>query len=112
MKHAETTQDVRVVGIKATTIAAFEATLFGFVGLLTGIIYSLGAVIDFAGSTDSILEGMAFGLAQGFLAIILVPIIYFAVGWIIGLIHGVFFNAIVKSSGGIVLRTKTNSTEK
>lgn len=103
---AQTGTEVRVTGVKATTIAAFESTLFGLIGLVTAIVYSFGALIDYAVETDSVLRGLTFGIAQGILVIILLPIIYAVVGWVIGLIHGWLFNAVAKSSGGIVLETK------
>ena len=52
------------------------------------------------------LRGLTLGLASGFIAIVGVPIIYFAVGWVLGWIQGFLINALVSMSGGIVLKTE------
>ena len=41
------------------------------------------------------------------MAIIFVPLVYFAIGALIGLIQGIFLNALVRVSGGLVLKTVT-----
>ena len=52
------------------------------------------------------LRGLALGLAGGFIAIVCVPLIYFAIGWVLGSLQGVIINALVSISGGIVVETQ------
>lgn len=98
----------RIVGIRPTTVAAFEAVLFGLIGLVTAIVYTVGESIDYTSTTDTLLEGLAFGLTTGIIAIVVLPLIYALVGYIIGLIHGIIINLVMKSSGGIVVKIGPN----
>ncbi|HMS93498.1 MAG TPA: hypothetical protein PKD28_03865 [Candidatus Saccharibacteria bacterium] len=99
---------LRVTGLKATTLGMLQGTFFSLIGLVVAISYSISAVVKFTESTESILRGMTFGLAHGFVAIILIPIAYFIAGWIIGLLYGVIINAVLESSGGLVLKTEND----
>jgi hypothetical protein len=47
---------------------------------------------------------MAFGLTAGIISIIVLPFIYFAFGWLIGLIHGWIFNIVLGASGGVAFQ--------
>ncbi len=97
--------DVRVVGLKPTTVGALQGTFLAIIGLVSGILYSITDVVNTAQSTNTLLEALTLGLAQGIIAIVLTPIIYFVIGWIIGCIQGIILNMIIRLSGGIVLRT-------
>ena len=105
MAH-KTTEDLRVVGIKSSTIFVLQVTLFALVGLVTAITYAVSESANFIESTDSLLRGLTFGLASGVLSIIFVPLIYFVIGWVIGLLQGLVLNALVRLSGGIVVKTE------
>ena len=98
---------VRVVGVKATTVGMLQGTFFSLLGIITAVSYTISAGVKFAESTESILRGLTFGLAHGFVAIILVPVIYFVAGWILGTVYGWILNALLGSSGGIVLETQS-----
>lgn len=101
---AKSNMNKRVVGVKASSVALFEGTFFGAIGLGVAIIHSLRATVDIADATQSVLSGMAFGLATGVVSILVLPFLYFGLGWLIGYLHGVVFNLIAESSGGISLR--------
>jgi hypothetical protein len=98
-------KSVRVVGIRATTVGMLQGTFFMLLGIVTAVSYTISASVQFAESTESVLRGMTFGLAHGFVAIVLVPIIYFAAGWVVGTVYGWIINALLGGSGGIVLET-------
>lgn len=102
VKSSKTT----VVGVKASSIAMFEGTLAGIIGLGVAIIYSLGRTFELAASTNSVLSGLAFGLATGIVSIVVLPLVYFGVGWLFGYLHGWIFNTVVASSGGIEIHTE------
>ncbi len=92
----------RVVELKPSTLAAFEGTFAAILGLGVAILHSLNATINMASSTDSVLTGLAFGLATGIVSILVLPFIYFAIGWIFGYLHGWVFNVVLGASGGLV----------
>ncbi len=98
--------NMRVVGVKSSTLAAFEGTFAAIVGLGVAILHSLNTTVDIAAETQSVLSGMAFGLATGIVSIIVLPLIYFGLGWLVGYVHGFVFNVVVENAGGIVLRTE------
>jgi hypothetical protein len=96
---------VRVLGLKPTTIAALQGTFFALIGLAIAVMFTIGATVNITSETDSLLKGLTFGLAQGFLAIVFVPLLYFVIGWLIGLVQGYVLNAVLGMSGGVVVDT-------
>lgn len=90
-----------ISGVKASSIAMFEATFGAAIGFVIAVMYSLNTTVAIADSTNSVLKGLSFGLATGILALVVVPLIYFGIGWIVGYIHGWVFNVIAENSGGI-----------
>ena len=98
--------NTRIVGIKSSTLATFEGTFMGIIGLGVAIMHSLRTTVNIADSTQSVLAGLAFGLATGIVSIIVLPLIYFGIGWVFGALHGFVFNVVAESSGGLVLRTE------
>lgn len=97
---------ITVVGVKASSIAMFEGTLSGVIGLGVAIVYSLGKTFELAASTNSVLAGMAFGLATGIVSILVLPLVYFGIGWLLGYLHGWIFNTVVASTTGIEIHTE------
>lgn len=94
----------KVVGINASTLATFEGTFLGIIGLGVAILHSLRNTVDMADQTQSVLAGLAFGLATGIIAIIVLPLIYFGIGWVFGYIHGFIFNVVAETSGGLLIK--------
>lgn len=94
----------KVVGIKSSTLAMFEGTFLGIIGLGVAVLHSLRTTIDIANESQSVLSGLAFGLATGIVSIIVLPFIYFGIGWIFGYVHGFIFNVIAETSGGLMIR--------
>jgi hypothetical protein len=97
-------QNKRLVGLRATSFAAFTGTFAAVIGLGVAILHSLESTVDIANSTDSVLTGMSFGLAVGIVSIIVLPLIYFAFGWIIGLVQGWVYNILLGASGGVSVK--------
>lgn len=104
----ETKKDeVTITGVKASTIAMFEGTLFAAIGLFVALLFALRASINLTQETSSVLAGMSFGLATGAIGMVVLPLVYFAIGWLLGYLHGAIFNTVMSWSGeGIVLYTK------
>jgi hypothetical protein len=96
--------NTRVVGIKSSTLATFVGSFWGIMGLGVAILHSLRTTIDVAESTQSVIGGLAFGLATGVVSIIVLPLIYFGIGWVFGYLWGFIFNVVAETSGGLVVR--------
>lgn len=94
----------RITGIKSSSLALFEGVLGSIIGLGVAILYSLNTTIEYTEQTESIFRGLAFGAAAGIVSIIVLPLVYFAFGWVIGYLHGFIFNVVAENSDGIVLR--------
>lgn len=98
----------RVVSVKPTSIAMLQGTFGAVLGLAAAILFSLRTSVDIAQSTESVLAGLTFGVASGALAILVVPFLYFGIGWLVGLLQGFVLNFLVEASGGIELDIKDN----
>lgn len=96
--------NTRVVGVKSATLATFVGSFWGILGLGVAIMHSLRTTVDIAESTQSVLSGLAFGLATGIVSIIVLPLIYFGIGWVSGYLWGFVFNVVSETSGGLVIR--------
>ena len=103
---AKKTSGLRIVGVKPTTVGMLQGTTFFLVGLMVAITHTVSSTVQWAESTVSVLRGLALGLAGGFIAIVCVPLIYFAIGWVLGSLQGIIINALVSISGGIVVETQ------
>ena len=103
---AKKTSGLRIVGVKPTTVGMLQGTTFFLVGLMVAITHTVSSTVQWAESTESVLRGLGLGLAGGFIAIVCVPLIYFAIGWVLGSLQGVIINALVSISGGIVVETQ------
>lgn len=93
----------KLTGLRAGSVAMFEGTFAALVGLAVAILYSLSGTIELTQATNSVLTGLAFGLTAGIVALVVVPLVYFAFGWVIGYLHGFIFNVVAGASGGIDL---------
>lgn len=96
----------RVTRVQATSWATFQGSFASIIGLGVAILHSLDSVARMAEATDSVLRGMAFGLATGIVSIIVLPMIYFALGWLLGLVQAWVFNTVLGVAGGIVLQVE------
>ncbi len=94
----------RVVGVKASSWANFVGVFWSIIGLGVAILHSLRSTVEFSQDTESLLAGLAFGTAIGIISIIVLPIVYFAFGWVIGYIQAFVFNVVAENSEGIVFR--------
>jgi len=105
---AKSVNNRRVVGVKPTSWGMLIGTFWSIIGLAVAIMFSLRTTVSIADSTSSVLAGLTFGLASGVVAIIVVPFVYFAIGWVIGVIQGYILNVVLQSSGGVVLTVEDN----
>lgn len=99
-------KSLKVVGVRPSTLAMFEGTFMAVLGLGIAILYSLRATVQIAEATSSVLRGFAFGISAGIVSILVLPLIYFGIGWLIGFVHGWIFDVILHSSGGVEFDTE------
>ena len=96
--------EVRTVGL--FSLARFQAVLFALLGLLAGLLYSFGGLIidllvssGWTASTET--PGLGSGTALAFLAIIGMPLLFGACGFIVGIIEAALYNFSVRWWGGM-----------
>lgn len=99
-------ENKRLVHIKATTWAIFQGSLSAVLGLGVAVLHSMRVTVKMADSTESVLGGLAFGLATGVVSLFVLPFVYFAIGWIVGLVQAWFYNLVLGVSGGVVVELK------
>jgi hypothetical protein len=93
---------VRRIGV--LSLAKIQGTLYALLGLIIGAFFSLLAVVGAAlvnavGGTSGSHIGMLFGVG----AVIVFPILYGILGFILGLIMGGLYNLVAAMVGGIEL---------
>lgn len=96
----------RLTQIKATSLANFQGTSAAILGLGVAVLRSMESTTRVAESTNSVLTGLAFGLAAGIVSIIVLPLIYFAIGWVLGVVQGWIYNVVLGASGGLVIKVE------
>lgn len=80
-------------------LAKMQGTIFAFVGLVAGILYSFGGAIYDVVTTGSVNAGTALA----FLALIGMPILFAITGFIVGAIEALIYNFVAGRFGGIEL---------
>ena len=65
MAQPASSKELTVVGVRAQTIALFEGTLAGAIGIAVAIIYALRVTINLTSETSSVLAGLTFGIGTG-----------------------------------------------
>lgn len=94
----------RNIRIGLLSMAIFQSLLLGLVGLLLGILYSVGGFFY-----DLLIEGSVNqGTALAFLALLGMPLIGICLGFFLGLVEAVLFNIFVGKKDGKVLNFNLN----
>jgi len=94
-------QELMVTGVKPSSVALFEGVFGAIIGLAVSVLYLLGGTIVYSDATNSLLQGLLIGFTIGAMSLLVLPIVYFAIGWLIGYVNGYVFNLILRASGGI-----------
>ncbi len=94
--------------IRIFPFAKFQALLFLLIGILCGIIYSFGGlVIDILvtygvlSAEDVSSPGLSFGTVLAFGALVGMPLLFAAAGFLTGVIEAILFNLLARYFGGI-----------
>ena len=88
------------------SFAKFQAILMALVGLIAGILYSFGGfaidvLVSIGWISSSETPGLSFGTVLAFGALIGMPIIFAAFGFMTGLIEAFLYNIYARRFGGI-----------
>jgi hypothetical protein len=84
-----------ITHINILSLAKLQAILFGLVGVLCGILYSVGGFIY-----DLFTDGLNYGSALAFLALLGMPLLFLIVGFVLGFIQAILYNLYAKLLGG------------
>jgi hypothetical protein len=96
----------KVKTVRVFSFGKFQAVLMAPLGLIAGILYSFGgAIYDVLVSTkvlsSSTTPGVGYGTALAFLALIGMPIMFAAFGFIVGLLEAVLYNLFARWFDGL-----------
>jgi len=102
--------NITVTKVGVLSIGKLLGTVNLIVGLAIGLIGGIAGTVAYlsAGSYD-FFEGLLGVLAIVLTAVILYPLVWFALGWLYGVLVAFIFNVVVGVSGGVEL---TVSDEK
>lgn len=94
----------RLNRIGVLTAAKLLAVLMGMLGLLAGILYSIGGAVYDLAATGSFNQGTALA----FLALIGMPVLFGAAGFILGALWTYLYNLAAGWVGGIEIDIENN----
>jgi len=94
--------------IRILSFAIFQAVMASLLGLLAGILYSFGGLaidtlVSIGWISSPSTPGLSFGTVLAFGALIGIPIIFAAFGFVLGLIEAFLFNILARWFGWINL---------
>jgi hypothetical protein len=90
--------------IDILSFAKFQTVMMAMIGVLAGVMIAFfGFILQaFAGRFVEDGAGLAnFGMGLGLAALVILPLFYAALGFVVGIIGGALFNLVSKISGGI-----------
>ncbi len=100
----------KVKKIGVVSFAKLQAVMMAIAGLIAGILYSFGGLIidvlvsiGWVSSASASTPGLSLGTVLAFGALLGMPIIFAAFGFVVGLIEAVLFNLFSRWFGGIEL---------
>ncbi|SHJ61371.1 hypothetical protein SAMN04487911_12728 [Arenibacter nanhaiticus] len=94
----------RLKKINVLALAKFQAVLMAPLGMITGIIYSLGGTLYDIINTGSV----NYGTALAYVALVVQPIMFAIVGFLIGIVEALLYNLIAKRFGGMDIELDKN----
>lgn len=101
-------EKLKKIGI--LSFAKFQAVLMALVGMVCGIIYSIGGLIIDALVTIGLLSseslsspGLSYGTILAFGALVGMPVIFASIGFLVGIVEAVLYNLFARWFGGLKL---------
>lgn len=89
----------KVQSLRVLSFARFQAFLAALLGVLAGIVYSFGGAIY-----DLLTAGPNLGTALAFLALVGMPVMFAAVGFVVGMVEALLYNIAANRFGGLEVR--------
>ncbi len=90
--------------IDILSFAKFQTILMALIGVLAGVMIAFFGFI-FQAFAGRFIEGgesfAGFGMGLGLAALVILPLVYAAIGFFVGVIGGALFNLVCRISGGI-----------
>ena len=94
-------REISVARINPLTLALLDGSLGAVWGLALALVIFI-QVTTFEGAlTDSLLQGMLLGVGATAVGLLAVPLLYFVIGAVLGLIHALVFNGVTQTMGGL-----------
>lgn len=90
---------IQSVGVMS--VARIAAAIYGIFGLIAGVLFSLATVAGFGLSEEVSRQAAWMGPLFGLGAIIAMPVLYFVLGFLGGLIGAWVFNNAAAAMGGL-----------
>ena len=85
----------------------FQALLFGLIGAVCGIFYAFGGLVvdalvslDWLSAQAMSTPGLSFGTVLAFGALVGMPLLFAAAGFVAGMVEAILFNGFARWTGG------------
>jgi hypothetical protein len=100
---------ITVTKVGALSIGKLFGTVNLIVGLAIGLIAAVAGTVAFFGAdTYTFFEGLLGAISIVLTAVVLYPLVAFALGWLYGALIGFIFNVVIGVSGGVELTVDNN----
>jgi hypothetical protein len=98
-----------VTKVGVLSIGKLVGTINLIIGLATGIIAAVAGIVAYFGAdTYDFFDGLLGAIAILLTALILYPLVLFAIGWLYGILASFIFNVVIGVSGGVELTVQEN----
>ena len=105
-------KNITVKRVGVLSIGKLIGTVNLIIGLAVGILGAIAGVISYlAYGVDGFLEGLFGSLAIVITAVLLYPLVLFALGWLYGVVFAFIFNVVIGVSGGVGLAVTEEKEE-
>jgi len=101
--------NITVTKVGVLSIGKLIGTVNLIVGLAVGLIAAVaGTVAYFSAGEYAFFEGLLGSLAIILTAVVLYPLVMFALGWLYGILVAFIFNVVIGVSGGVELTVRND----
>ncbi|HBO64929.1 TPA: hypothetical protein DD425_03135 [Candidatus Saccharibacteria bacterium] len=106
-------KNITVTKVGILSIGKLVGTVNVIVALFVGIIASIvGTTTYLINSTEGFFDNLLASLAIILTAVILYPLVMFALGWLYGIVVSFIFNVVIGVSGGVGLTVEEERVTK
>ena len=100
----------RIRHINIVQWALVSGLVYAALGLILGLFWIPVAALMTAASGGMTHGGGMMGAGLGLFAIIVFPIMYFVIGFVVGIIFSALYNLVAEWTGGVEMKLETVST--